>query len=97
MPALDPDRTAHDSRCQWCRAKVPVLLAETRLESRPWRLVWRCRVCGNVARTRVHDDALPVLLALDRAGGMPLSTREVERFAKASDAEWDAALTDEVL
>jgi hypothetical protein len=76
---------------------VPVLLAETRLEAHPWRLVWRCQVCGNVARVRVTDEALPVLLALDRAGGMPLSTREVERFVGASQGEWEAALREEVL
>jgi hypothetical protein len=45
----------------------------------------------------VTDEALPVLLALDRAGGMPLSAREVDRFVGASQAEWDAALRDEVL
>jgi len=94
---LDPDRTAHDSRCQWCRANVPVLLANSRLEADPWRLTWRCRICGKVARARVHDDALPVLLAMDRAGGMPLSTREVERFVRASDEEFEAAVWDELL
>jgi hypothetical protein len=97
LPELDPDRTAHDSRCQWCRANVPVLLADTRLESDPWRLTWRCRLCGKVARAKVHEDALPVLLAMDRAGGMPLSTREVERFVRASDDEFEAAVWDELL
>jgi hypothetical protein len=45
----------------------------------------------------VHDDALPVLLALDRAGGMPLSVREVERFVQASTGELEAAVLDELL
>jgi len=97
LPALDPDKVGHTSRCHWCRATVPVLLSETRLESQPWRLVWRCRVCGNVSRARVHDDALEFLLGQDRAGGMPLSTREVERFVGASEDEWDAALREEIL
>ena len=97
LPELDPDRTAHDSRCQWCKANVPVLLSDTRLESDPWRLTWRCRICGKVARAKVHEDALPVLLSMDRAGGMPLSTREVERFVRASDDEFEAAVWDELL
>jgi RNase P subunit RPR2 len=97
LPELDPAKTAHDSRCQWCRANVPVLLADSRLEAHPWRLTWRCRLCGKVARAKVHDDALPVLLALDRAGGMPLSVREVERFVQASTGELEAAVLDELL
>jgi len=97
LPVLDPDRVAHQSRCAWCRSEVPVMLNQTRLEGGPWRLVWRCRVCGNVARARVTDEALPSLLALDRAGGMPLSTREVEQFCAADPAEFDDAVRDEIL
>ena len=97
LPALDPDRAAHQSPCRKCGARLMVLLAESRLESRPWRLIWRCRACGGMSRVRVHADALEVLLALDRAGGMPLSVRELERFAGASHVEWETALRDEVL
>lgn len=97
LPALDPDRTAHDGTCRRCRVSAPVLLAHCRLEWRPWRLEWQCQVCGADGVTRVAADALPLLLALDRAGGMPLSQREVARFGRAGAAEVEQALIDEVL
>jgi len=97
LPALDPDRTMHDSLCRVCRARVPVPLKVTRLESRPWRLTWRCQVCGNQAAVKVAAEALPVLLMMDRAGGMPLSRREADRFAQVRQDEFDAAVREELL
>jgi hypothetical protein len=97
LPALDPDRTMHDSLCRVCRARVPVPLKVTRLESRPWRLTWRCQVCGNQAAVKVAAEALPVLLNMDRAGGMPLSRREADRFAQVRQDEFDAAVREELL
>ena len=93
---LDPDKTLHDSRCQWCRSQVPVPLSVSRLEARPWRLTWRCEVCGMQARVRVTDEALPLMLALDRVGGMPLSRREADRFASLDEDEFERALREEL-
>jgi hypothetical protein len=73
------------------------MLSECRLERRPWRLVWRCPNCGGLTHTRVHHDALPVLLQLDRAGGMPLSMRESIAFASATTKQLSQALVEEVL
>ena len=97
MPALDPDRTAHEGRCRRCQLLQPVLLSECRLECRPWRLVWRCPNCGALTNTRVHKDALAVLLQMDRAGGMPVSVRESMIFALATPQEVYQALVEEVL
>lgn len=74
-----------------------MLLAECRLERRPWRLVWQCRVCQRRTRVLVEREALPVLLRMDRAGGMPVSFREWRFFANASHAAMEAALWEEVL
>ena len=97
LPELDPDRTAHDSLCKVCRARVPVPLAVTRLERFPWRLTWECSVCGNDASVKVSAQALPVLLKMDRAGGMPLSQREADDFARVRPAMLDAAVREELL
>jgi len=94
---LDPARTMHDSVCGWCRSQVPVPLSISRLEARPWRLTWVCQVCGMQARVRVSDEALPLMLALDRAGGMPVSRREADRFGSLDEVEFDRAVREELL
>jgi len=93
---LDPDRTLHDSKCRWCRSSVPVPLNMSRLEANPWRLIWQCPVCRMTATVRVTEDALPLMLALDRAGGMPVSRREADEFADMDEQDLDEAFRDEL-
>jgi hypothetical protein len=95
--ALDPDRTLHEAYCGSCDTKPYVPLRTSRLEARPWRLTWRCPVCGAQAVAKVADEVLPSLLALDRAGGMAVSKREVERFAAADAADFEASVLTELL
>lgn len=97
MPELDPDSTAHNSKCHWCRARVPVLLSESRLERRPWRLAWQCKVCGNQARVKVTEDVVADLLKLDRVGGLIVSSREADYFAAVDEAMFTRAVVEELL
>jgi len=97
LQELDPDRTLHEAYCAWCQSKPYVPLRSSRLEARPWRLTWICPVCGNQATARVHAEVLPALLALDKAGGMRVSRREVDTFAKADEALFEAAVITELL
>lgn len=64
----------------------PIPLTATRLECRPWRVVWDCTGCGSTVSALVGDDALDVLLAAEVAGGMRLSEREIE---EACLVDWD--------
>jgi hypothetical protein len=86
----------HHSRCQWCKAQVYVPLRRSRLEAGPWRLTWRCDVCGKQARTRVADGIVGTLLEQDRVHGMAISRREVEDFADADLDELAAAVDAEL-
>jgi hypothetical protein len=54
-------------------------------------------VCGNEAFVKVAAEALPVLLKMDRAGGMPLSRREADEFARARAATFESAVREELL
>jgi len=54
-------------------------------------------VCGNPSRVLVAEDALGMLLAQDRAGGMAISRREVAEFADLSVDELSDAAADEIL
>ena len=54
-------------------------------------------MCSMPAKVRVTAEALPLMLALDKAGGMPVSMREAKRIAESDAAEFDAAVRDELL
>jgi hypothetical protein len=54
-------------------------------------------MCGNDASVKVSSEALPVLLKMDRAGGMPLSKREADRFKATRQHEFEAAVREELL
>ena len=97
MSALDPDRTFHDAPCLLCRSREPVPLSKTRLERRPWRLVWTCMSCGDEAHFPAPPDLIPEMRALERAGGVAISVREARAFSAMSAAEFETALRDELL
>jgi hypothetical protein len=97
LPELDPNRTLHVCPCSHCAIELPVLLSVCRLESRPWRLTWTCESCKRLSRAKVGSDALPVLLMLDRAGGLLVSRREAERFESLDVRVLDRAVREELL
>jgi hypothetical protein len=73
-----------------------VPLARTRLERRPWRLVWWCAVCGRQARAICPPELVPMFLAWDKAGGLSLSLREVADFVNVDLDELSRAVKDEL-
>jgi hypothetical protein len=48
------------------------------------------------AKVSVSAEALPMMLALDRVGGMPVSKREADRIAAVDDDEFDEAIREEL-
>ena len=97
VSALDPEKTLHDAPCLGCRARTPVPLSKTRLERRPWRLVWRCESCGDEAHFPAPPDLIGPMRELEKAGGVGISVREARAFAAASADEFDQAVRDELL
>lgn len=99
MPArrLDPDTTGHYSACIRCGTEMVVPMTVCRLERSPWRLVWVCPHCERVSMTPVRMDVVPVLLDLEVAGGLLLSVRESELWARADADDLSAAFADELL
>jgi transcription elongation factor Elf1 len=97
LPELDPDRTMHQSTCRACGVEDLVALRATRLERKPWRLVWKCESCGDMSAVRLAAVLVGPMIELDRAGGMALSIREVKDFEAADQDEFEAAVSDELL
>jgi hypothetical protein len=50
-----------------------------------------------MSRVKVNEALLPMMLRLDRVGGMPVSKREVDRFASVNEVELDRAVREELL
>lgn len=68
-----------------------------RLERKPWRLVWTCPSCDGVSMTLVSRNVVPTLLDLEVAGGLMLSLRESELWARADADDLSEAFADELL
>lgn len=97
MSDLDPERTLHDAPCLSCGARLTVPLSKTRLEKRPWRLVWQCEGCDGTAEFPAPPDLIGPMRRLERVGGIAISVREARAFAQASDEEFDEAVRTELL
>lgn len=69
---------AHESFCPSCGAEMAVPIALTRLERRPWRLVWRCTICLEMVQRRLPStDARTFAEWFDCAHGSQISIREM--------------------
>jgi hypothetical protein len=88
---------AHDSPCQSCGVQTPVPMSRTRLERRPWRLVWRCPVCGQQGKTACPPELVDTFTGWDRAGGTSLSMREVADMVGVDLDALNRAIEDEIL
>ena len=92
----DPERIAHNGTCENCGVESVVPFRSTRLERRPWRLVWICQVCGKQSRAKVPPELVDLFVGWDRAGGMSLSMREVADFVNVDLDELSQAVKDEL-
>ena len=72
-------------------------MTRTRLERRPWRLVWRCEVCNSQQKVPCPPEVVALFAEWDRAGGTSLSMREVSEMVQTGMDEFEQALRDEVL
>ena len=72
-------------------------MSRTRLERRPWRLVWWCDVCGKQSRALCPPELVPVFVGWDKAGGTSLSMREVAELVQVDLDELNTAIEDELL
>ena len=71
-------------------------MQRTRLERRPWRLVWWCAVCGRQSRALVPPELVAVFVSWDKAGGMSLSMREVAEMVQVDLDELNRAVEEEL-
>ncbi|HEY7821275.1 MAG TPA: hypothetical protein VIG24_00480 [Acidimicrobiia bacterium] len=72
-------------------------MQRTRVERRPWRLVWWCAVCGRQSRALVPAELVPTMIGWDRAYGTSLSLREIAEFVDVDLDELGRAVEDELL
>jgi hypothetical protein len=93
----DPARVAHNGVCENCGVESVVPMRVTRLERRPWRLVWFCEVCGRQSRVACPPELVPLLASWDREGGTRLSMREVADMVSVDLDALNAAIEDELL
>ena len=93
---LHPSKIQHDGRCQNCGVQTAVPLQRTRLERRPWRIVWWCAVCGQQAKAHCPDELVPMFVQWDQAGGMSMSMREVAEMVRVDLDEFNRAIAEEL-
>lgn len=94
---LDAAAVQHDGQCHNCGVQIPVPMSRTRLERRPWRMVWWCHVCGRLSRKTCSDELVSLLEDWDRPGGTVLSMREVADFVSVDLDGLNRAVLDELL
>jgi hypothetical protein len=92
----DVESLAHKATCEHCAAEVVVRMSRTRVERRPWRMVWWCSVCGRQSRVLVPDELVGLMVSWDRAGGTSLSMREVADMVGVSLDEFERAVDEEL-
>lgn len=97
MTGPEPD-SFHRSACNRCGVDGLVTFRDTQIEHRPWRLVWRCEVCGETAVRALPRKLAPTLvLMMEFPGGSRVSRREVS-VAERMDLElFDELLRNEIL
>lgn len=93
----NPAEVLHQARCEHCKAEAMVPMQRTRLERRPWRIVWWCAVCGKQSRALVPPELVPTLVGWDRVYGTSLSLREVAEWVDVDVDELSQAVEDELL
>lgn len=93
----DPERIAHNNVCRNCGCAIPVSMTRTRLERRPWRLVWRCELCGSQQKVPCPPEVIETFIEWDRAGGTSLSMREVAEMVQVDLDALNRAIEDEIL
>lgn len=77
----------HRSACNRCGVDSLVTFSRTRIEHRPWRLVWACEACEATAVRALPRQLAPALvMMMEYPGGSQVSQREV-RVAERMDLE----------
>ena len=71
-------------------------MQRTRLERRPWRLVWWCAVCGRQSRALVPAELVSTMEGWDRVYGTSLSMREVAEMVQVDLDEFNRAVAEEL-
>lgn len=90
--------SAHDSRCTRCGIETLVPIRITRLERRPWRLLWDCAYCGRRSMRPVEPEIVGTLVEMfDVAYGSRLSLRELTDFRRLSRDHFEALIREQIL
>lgn len=98
MTGPDQPGSYHRSPCNRCGVEGFVGFDRTRIEQRPWRMVWVCEVCEATAVRAVPRHLGPSLvLMMDYPGGSVISRREVRELERVDLELFDELVRDEIL